>query len=108
MSLTTARFNQSPSEVKRYLVDFTLDLATGESLVSIPAPTITSPSGELIPTLVVSSIALAPAVGGQITMFTFFVSGGTAGQNYEIDFLASTTLTQVLECVVAFNTAVKT
>lgn len=108
MSNISARFNQSPYEVKRYLVDFTLDLATGESLTTIPAPTITSPSGELVPTLVVSNIALAPSVGGQITQFTFFVSGGTAGQNYEIDFLASTTLTQVLECVVAFNTQVKT
>lgn len=108
MSLITARFFQSPVEVKRYLCDFTLDLATGESLTSVPAPTITSPSGEVDPTLVVTNIALAPAIGGQVTQFTFFVSGGTGGQNYEIDFLAATTLTQELECVVAFNIAVKT
>jgi hypothetical protein len=108
MSLITARFSKSPSEVKRYLADFTLDLATGESLLTVPAPIISSPSGELVPTLVVTNIALAPAVGGQVTMFTFFVSGGTDGQNYEIDFLPTTSLTQILECVVAFAIAVKT
>lgn len=108
MSQITACFSKSPTEVKRYLVDCTLDLASGENLTSVPAPVITSPSGELVPTLVVSSIALAPAVGGQVTMFTYFVSGGTNGQNYEVDFLYTTSLTQQLETVVAYNIAVKT
>jgi hypothetical protein len=108
MSVITARFNQSPEEVKRYLVDYTLDLATGENLTSVPAPVITSPSGELVPQLVITNIALAPAINGQVTQFTFFAQGGTSGQNYEVDFLATTSLTQKLECVVAFNIAVKT
>ena len=108
MSQITARFLQSPIEVRRYLVDHTLDLAAGENLLSIGAPTITSPSGELVPTLVINSIALAPAVGGQVTMYTFFASGGTPGQNYEVSFLASTSLTQQFNTVVAFNIAVKT
>ena len=35
MSNISARFVQTPNEVKRYLVDYTLDLAIGETLVSI-------------------------------------------------------------------------
>lgn len=108
MSTIEARFNQSPSESRRYLIDMTLDLSTGESIASIAAPVITSPSGELAPTLVVSNIVLAPAVNGQVTQATFFVSVGTAGQSYEIDFLITTTLPQVIEVVVSFNIQVKT
>lgn len=108
MSNITARFNQSPPESLRYLIDMTLDLATGENIASIAAPTITSPSGELIPTLVVNSIVLAPAVNGVVNQATYFVSGGTAGQTYEIDFLITTSLPQVHEVVVAMNIQVKT
>lgn len=108
MSQITARFNQSPPESLRYLIDMTLDLAVGENIASIAAPTITSPSGELIPTLVVSNIVLAPAVSGVVNQATYFVSGGTAGQNYEIDFLVTTSLPQVHEVVVAMNIQVKT
>lgn len=108
MSKISAKFSQSPPESLRYLIDMTQDLATGESIATIAAPTITSPSGELVPTLVVSNIALAPAVGGQVTQATYFVSGGTAGQSYEIDFLITTSLPQVHEVVVAMNIQVKT
>lgn len=108
MSQITAKFQQSPTENLRYLIDMTLDLATGESIASIAAPTISSPSGELIPTLVVSNIALAPAVGGQVTQATYFVAGGTGGQNYEIDFLLVTTLPQTFEVVIQQNIRVKT
>lgn len=108
MSKITARFNQSPLESKRYLIDLTLDLATGEDIASIAAPAITSPSGELIPTLVIDNIVLAPAVNGVVSQATYFMSGGTAGQNYEIDFLITTSLPQILEVVVAANIQVKT
>lgn len=108
MSQIEAKFSQSPPESLRYLIDMTLDLATGESIASIAAPTITSPSGELVPTLVVSNIALAPAVNGQVTQASYFVAGGTAGQSYEIDFLITTSLPQVHEVVVAMNIQVKT
>lgn len=108
MSQITARFNQSPSAVRRYLIDYTIDLSTGESIASVAAPTITSPSGELSPTLVISNVVLAPAVGGIVSQVTFFMSGGTDGQNYEIEFLATTTLTQVFDDVIAAIIAVKT
>lgn len=107
MSLITARFNKSPAESRRYLIDMILDLATGESIASIAAPVVISTSGELVPTLVISSIVLAPAVNGQITQATFFAAGGTPGQTYEVDFLVTTTLPQVLEVVVAYIIQVK-
>lgn len=107
MSVITARYNQSPFEVRRYLTDYSLDLAAGENLIGITF-TITSPSGEVSPTLVVNNVVLAPAINGQVTQMTFFVSGGTPGQNYEIDFLATTSIAQIIETVVAFNTQVKT
>lgn len=107
MSQIVARYNQSPSENRRYLVDYTLDLAYGESLVSASV-SITSPSGELIPALVVNNVALAPAVGGQITQLTYFALAGTSGQTYEVELLVTTTLGQIFDSVIAYAIAVKT
>jgi hypothetical protein len=106
MSQITARFIQGPDEVRRYLLDYTLDLNTGESLSSI-AVTISSPTDQP-PTLVVNNIVLAPAVNGQVTQATFFVSVGLSGASYELDFLATTSLSQVIETVVAINVVNKT
>lgn len=107
MSEISGRYRQSPNEERRYLIDYTLDLSAGESIVSIAPPTITSPSGELVPTLVVDDIVLAPAVNGVVNQATFFASAGTNGQNYEVDFLATTSVGQIIECVVALIIAVK-
>jgi len=108
MSLPTATFSKGFQENRRYLIDMTLDLAVGESIASIAAPVITSPSGEMIPTLVINNIVLAPAVNGIVNQATFFASIGTAGQSYEVDFLITTSLPQVIEAVVAFNIVSKT
>lgn len=107
MSQIDAQFRKSPLETRRYLLDYTLDLATGESLTGLSV-TVTSPSGELVPTLIINNVALAPAVGGIVNQATFFASGGTAGQTYEVEFLATTTLTQVFDDVVGFTITVKT
>lgn len=107
MSQITASFNKSPAESRRYLIDCSLDLATGESIASI-AVTVLSMCGEAIPTLVINNIVLAPAVNGQVTQATYFASVGTNGQSYEADFLITTTLPQVLEVVAAYNIKVKT
>lgn len=101
MSNIIATETQSPNEELRYLLDYTLDLNTGESLVSV-VPTVTSQS-EPTPLLVVDNVALAPAVGGQVSMATFFASVGTVGVSYEVSFLATTTLGQVIESVVRIN-----
>lgn len=106
MSLISAAFTLSPLESRRYLLDYSLDLAVGENLIGLTF-TITSPSGELVPTLLVTNVVLAPAVNGVVYQATFFVSGGTAGQTYEIDFLATTSIAQIIETVVAINSRVK-
>jgi hypothetical protein len=108
MSKITARFDKSPASVRRYLIDYTLDLATGESISSIAAPTVTSPSGEESPTLVINNIVLAPAVNGVVNQATFFASGGTSGQTYEVEFLATTSIGQIFDTVIAFTVQVKT
>lgn len=108
MSKITARFNKSPLSVRRYLIDFTLDLATGESVSSIAVPTVTSPSGELVPSLVINNIVLAPAVNGVVNQATFFASGGTSGQTYEVEFLTTTSIGQILDTVIAYTVQVKT
>jgi hypothetical protein len=101
MAQLVATEKQSPNEVLRYLLDYTLDLNTGESLSTLTC-TVTSTTDNP-PTLVINNIALAPAVSGQITQATFFASLGKAGNSYEASFLATTTLGQVFESVVAFN-----
>lgn len=108
MSKISAKFNKSPPAVRRYLIDYTLDLSAGESVASIAPPTVTSPSGELVPTLVITSIVLAPAVNGVVNQATYFASGGTSGQTYEVEFLATTSIGQVLDTVIAYTVQVKT
>lgn len=106
MSVITARFNLSPSESRRYLLDYSLDLGVGESITGISF-TVSSPSGEVSPTLTVTNVVLAPAVNGVVNQATFFLSGGTAGQTYEVDFLATTSIAQIIETVVAVTSQVK-
>jgi len=101
MATLVATEKQSPNEVLRYLLDYTLDLNAGESLSSLTC-TVTS-STDNPPSLVINNIALAPAVSGQVTQATFFASGGKSGNSYEASFLAVTTLNQTFESVVAFN-----
>lgn len=100
----TARFNQGVQENKRYVIDYTLDLATGETVVSMATPTITTPQGQSdanSPTLVIDNIVIGPG-GLQVV---FFASGGVAPGTYFVNFLATTSIGQDLECVVAFNIA---
>lgn len=104
MSSLSARFTQSPAEIKRYLLDYTLFLVTGEAVVSI-APAVTNlgtpPLGA--PPLVATSITLGP--GGLQALY--YVSGGVSGQSYEVTFLATTSVGQVLEDVVQYDIAEK-
>jgi hypothetical protein len=104
MSTLSARFTQGPKEVKRYLLDYTLFLVTGESVVSI-AQSVSNlgmpPQGS--PPLVVSTIVLGP--GGLQALY--LISGGVDGQSYEVTFLATTSVGQVLEDVVQYDIAEK-
>ena len=107
MSTLIAKFTQGPAEVRRYMLDYSLDLNAGENLTSMET-SISSPSGESPPLLTVTNVALAANSAGQVVYCTFFVSLASGGQNYEIDFLATTSLTQVIEAVVGIVGQVKT
>lgn len=97
MTTLSARFKQSVSEVRRYVIDFTLQLSPGELLTSL-VPTISSPTGGTL-NLVVSNIAIT-SNGLQAA---FYVSGGQVGQSYEIDFLSGTSIAQTFEDVVQID-----
>lgn len=101
MSVLSGRFQQTVSEVKRYELDYTDQLASGETVVSI-AVNVTSPSGAST-MLTINNVAITPA-GNQAV---FYASGGQDLSSYEVQFLATTTLTQVFEDVVAFDTVDK-
>lgn len=105
MSTLSARFKQGPQEVKRYLLDYTLFLSAGEAVVSITA-VITVLTVPILgsPALVVTSITLGP--GGLQALY--FISGGATQQSYEVTFLATTNIGQVLEDVVQYDIAEKT
>lgn len=107
MSDISAKFRKSPASVRRYLIDYTLDLPVGDSIVSVAPPAVTCPN-ELSPTLLINGIVLAPAINGQVTQATFFATGGTNGNTYEVEFLATDSLGQVFDTVVAFTVQVKT
>lgn len=107
MSTITAVFKKSPAENRRYTLDYTLDLASGESVSSI-AVSVTQVSGPASgPLLVINNVALLPAVAGVVTGATYFASAGSDGSVYEVQFLTTTSLTEILETVVQYNVAVK-
>lgn len=110
MSTLSARFTQSPAEVKRYVMDYTLQLAPGENIDSIAVnivPTAGPATAIGAPPLQVTGAALLPPVKGQTIGAAFFVSGGVDQGQYEVQFLATTSLTQILEDVVQYTLAEK-
>lgn len=106
MSTLSARFRQSPEEVKRYTLDYTLQLSAGETIVSITAVITglsTPPLGA--PALVCDNITLGPP---PTTVVLYYISGGADANSYEVKFLATTSIGQVLEDVVEYDIAEKT
>ncbi len=106
---TSATFNQSPAENRRYLLDYTLQLAAGEVLTGV-VPTITSPTD---PTnqggFQITSIALAPSPALQAAYFASCTVPAKADmQQYVVQFVATTSLGQKLEDVVIYNLKEKT
>jgi hypothetical protein len=107
MSQLAAKFKQSPAEIKRYVLDFSLDLAAGENVSSV-AIAIQQNQGAASPALVVNGVALLPPnAAGQTYGFAYFVSGGVNNGIYEVQFLVTTSLTQVLEEIVLYTLSEK-
>lgn len=106
MSTLSARFTQSPEEVKRYLLDYTLQLSAGEVVVSITAAITNLGQPPLgAPPLVCNNITIGPSPALQVL---YYISGGLDSQSYEVTFLATTSIGQVLEDVVEYDIAEKT
>lgn len=106
MSTLAARFVQSPEEVKRYTLDYTLQLSTGETITGITA-TITNLGTPLLgsPPLVCNNVTIGPSPALQVF---FYISGGVDSQSYEVTFLATTSIGQTLEDVVEYDIVEKT
>jgi hypothetical protein len=95
------RFNKQPNEVKKYQVDYSEWLATGETVSSVPTSvTLLNPAADDVgePTLTIGTTQI---VGGNV--FEYYVSSGTDGKRYKVTFQASTTDSQTVESEVEFK-----
>lgn len=87
------KFVKTPDEVKRYTIEYSDWLDTGEYCSSI---VLTKLSGTGVLTLSTN------AVGNSATSVSFFVSGGVDGQDYEVSARMTTTANQVKEDSILF------
>jgi hypothetical protein len=86
-------FNKTPAERKRYAIDYSDWLDTGETLSSYTLTV--SPSGGL-------TVDTASLTTGS-TVLVFFASGGSSGSQYTLDVKANTSGGQIKEDTVLFN-----
>jgi hypothetical protein len=107
----SASFQQSPVELKRYLLDWTAQLAQGETVTAIQATvsSVTDPSN--LGGAQVTGVAIAP-LGNQAVFFMSFTNPGPGpntadGQTYLVSFVATTSLTQKWQDMVQFVVANK-
>lgn len=98
MSKVAARFSKTPSERKRYDVDYSQWLEEGEQITGATA-TIYPVSASVDATPVyVDSIVILP--GG--TGLAFFANAGTAGRTYRLSLITQTTLSEIKEDGIVF------
>ena len=111
MTTLSARFRQSPTENLRYVLDYKLFCAPTESIASVVANSITQTPGTGVaetPLMAITGLNVVPAVAPAIaTTAAFFASGGVDQGVYEVQFLATTSLGQVLEDIVEYTLALK-
>lgn len=103
MSEISAKFKQSPSERKRYVSDFTLDLDDGETITGVVTSVTSTTDAPVSPALVCNSVMVAPSG----TQFIYYISGGVDANTYMVDFEVTTSLSKTLESVVQYDIAVK-
>ena len=90
--MALAKYIQSLGEVKRYLIDYSTWLGTGETVVSAYAVVTTSTTPPLVAVTAVASTSVA-----------LTVSGGVAATEYTIKITALTTAGQVKEDCININ-----
>lgn len=100
MSRLSGRFTQAPEEVRRYILNYTLTLSQGETISSLVVNSITQVFGKTtVAPFVVNNIVIGPGS----TQVVYFVSGGDDQTDYEVQFLATTSVGQVIEDVVYYS-----
>jgi len=95
------RFVKQPAEIKKYQIDYSEWLPTGETVTSVvTAVTVLNPAdgdvGE--PTLTIGTTQI---VGG--TVYEYYVSSGTDGKRYKVTYQASTSDSQTVESEIEFK-----
>lgn len=95
------RFQKQPADIKKYQIDYSDWLGTGENVTSVGTTvTLLNPAtgdvGE--PTLTVGTTQI---VGG--TVFEYYMSLGTDGKRYKVEFLADTDDSQTVESEIEFK-----
>jgi hypothetical protein len=98
MSQLSGQFTQDIPENRRYILDYTLQLSSGETITGITY-SITSPTGVTPTTLTISNVTINSAG----TMAFFYATGGLLNQQYEVAFLATTSIGQIFEDVIKFT-----
>lgn len=100
MSKLSGRFTQAPEEKRRYILNYNLTLSAGETVSSIVVNSITQVFGKTtVAPFVINGIVIGPGN----TQVVFFASGGDDQTDYEVQFLATTSVGQIIEDVVYFS-----
>jgi len=100
MSRLTARFAQSPNEIRRGKLDYTAQLSTGEIITGVTVNVLPIGSPPISPAFAITGVAIGPAPA---SIAVFYSSGGVDGNSYEAQFLTTTSLGQTFEDVVQFD-----
>jgi len=95
------RFIKQPGEVKKYQIDYSGWLSTGQTVTNVlTTVTVLNPAtgdvGE--PTMTIGTNQI---VGGNI--YEYYVSSGTDGKRYKVTFTASSSDSQTIESEVEFK-----
>jgi len=98
MSQLSGQFTQDVPENRRYILDYTLQLSSGETITGVTY-SVTSPTGDNPANLTITSVTINAAG----TMAFFYATAGKLNQQYEVAFLATTSIGQVFEDVIKFT-----
>jgi len=90
-----AKFSKSPAERKRYSIDYSDWLDTGETISSITFAVTPATTPELL--------IDAFQIGSPATSVALYVSGGTDGTTYTVDVLMTTSGGQIKEDQIVFS-----
>jgi len=96
------RFNKQPDEIKKYQVDYSEWLVTGQTITSVSTVVeIRNPADDDVgePTLSVGTTQIISAG----TIYEYYLSLGTDRKRYKITFLADTSDLQKVESEIEFK-----